>query len=44
VDGSKARETKVTYNIHENKCNGKKTSPIHVRFRYNLLTAIKNRL
>ena len=44
VDGSKAREIKVTYNIHENKCNGKKTSPIHVRFRYNLLTAIKNRL
>ena len=24
VDGSKAREIKVTYNIHENKCNGKK--------------------
>jgi hypothetical protein len=24
ADGSKAREIKVTYNIHENKCNGKK--------------------
>ena len=24
VDGSKAREIKVTYNIHKNKCNGKK--------------------
>ena len=24
VDGFKAREIKVTYNIHENKCNGKK--------------------
>ena len=24
VDGSKAREIKVSYNIHENKCNGKK--------------------
>ena len=24
VDGSMARAIKVTYNIHENKCNGKK--------------------
>ena len=45
VDGSMARAIKVTYNIHENKCNGKKkTSPLHVRFRYNLLMVIKNEL
>ena len=44
VDGSMARAIKVTYNIHENKCNVKKTSPLHVRFLYNLLTVIKNGL
>jgi hypothetical protein len=44
VDGSMARAIKVTYNIHENQCNVKKNSPLHVRFRYNLLTVIKNGL
>jgi hypothetical protein len=34
VDGSMARAIKVTY----------ETSPLHVRFRYNLLMVIKNEL
>ena len=44
VDGSMARAIKVTYNIHEKNVMVKKTSPLHVRFLYNLLTVIKNGL
>ena len=37
VDGSMARAIKVTYNIHENKCNVKKKL-------HHLLMVIKNQL